>query len=203
MLQGSADRVQTFTRAEVRRLLKATADHRRGMRDHVIISLALATGLREFEIAALDFGDAFKSGKHVPRQRIALRVFKRSNMRQSQQFVTLNERIRRKLIAHRNAMEAQGLDIEPDSPMFVSSRRQRISVRTIRHMFAQWQAKAGIDRPLTFHCLRHTACTNVWRQTRDLRLVQMFARHADIRSTQRYTHPTTEDLEAGVRDLDC
>lgn len=203
MRQDASDRVQTFTRSEVARLLRVTADHVRGARDHVIISLALATGLREFEIAALNFGDLFKPGQRLPRKRVRLRVYKTSNTRAEQQVITLNNRIREKLVAHRERMEADGLDIGPDDPVFQSNRRKRISERSIRHNFGVWQQRAEIDRPLTFHNLRHTACTNVWRATRDLRLTQMFARHADIRSTQRYTHPTAEDLEAGVNDLPC
>lgn len=196
-------RVQTFTQAETSRLLRVTADHVNGARDHVIIALALATGLRQFEIEALNFGDLFKAGQNLPRKRVRLRVYKTSNSRAEQQVVTLNDRIREKLLAHREWMERAGFETGPDDPVFCSNRKQRIADRTIRHMFGLWQERASIDRPLPFHSLRHTACTNVWRATHDMRLTQMFARHADIRSTMRYTHPSEEDLEAGVKNIPC
>ncbi len=197
------DRIQTFTTDEVKRLLKTTADHVQGRRDHVIISLALATGLREFEIAALDFGDIFRADQKQPRQKVRLRVYKTSNDRAEQQSIVLNDRIRDKLVAHREWMARQGYGTGPTDPMFVSNQRKRISTRTIRHGFALWQERAGIDRPLTFHNLRHTACTAVWKAEGDIRLVQMFARHADIRSTTKYTHPSDEDLERSVRNIPC
>lgn len=48
---------RTLTEFEQATLLKVTGEHRDGFRDHVIFAMALATGLREHEIAALDVGD--------------------------------------------------------------------------------------------------------------------------------------------------
>ena len=50
---------RTLTELEQKLLLKTTGEHRDGYRDHVIISLALGTGLREHELLALDRGDVF------------------------------------------------------------------------------------------------------------------------------------------------
>ena len=55
----TASSPRTLINAEQRRLLEATARNRRDYRDHVIYSLALATGLREHELAGLDVGDVY------------------------------------------------------------------------------------------------------------------------------------------------
>jgi integrase len=69
---------RTLTEVEQAALLKVTGEHRDGFRDHVIFAVALGTGLREHEIAALDVGDVLHEDGRV-RRRIALRTFKRSS----------------------------------------------------------------------------------------------------------------------------
>lgn len=68
---------RTLTNLEQKLILKTTGEHRDGYRDHVIISLALGTGLREHELLALDRGDVFTDDGRA-RRRVTLRVFKRS-----------------------------------------------------------------------------------------------------------------------------
>jgi integrase len=69
---------RTLTELEQAALLKVTGEHRAGYRDHCIFAVALGTGLREQEIAALDVGDVLHEDGRV-RRRIALRTFKRSS----------------------------------------------------------------------------------------------------------------------------
>ena len=54
-----------------------------------------------------------------------------------------------------------------------------------------------------FHCLRHSAVTAVYRQTRDLFLAQRFARHASPLTTTVYTHPGDDEMASQLRKLDC
>jgi len=59
---------RTLTDLEQKLILKTTGEHRDGYRDHVIISLALGTGLREHELIALHVGDVFRDGR--PKRRL-------------------------------------------------------------------------------------------------------------------------------------
>lgn len=201
-----ADRInkapRTLTDREQRLLLQTTGEHRSGFRDHVIIAMALATGLRSHELLALNVGDVFDPADRC-RRRLHLRVFKRSNNDPSAQEAVLPDSLRAKLDKLRRWKQAKGESVEPDVPLFVSRNGNRLSGRQLRERLAQWQARAGLDRPVSVHGLRHSSCTNLYRATKDLRLVQRFARHASITSTMRYAHPSDEDLVRAVQDLRC
>ena len=54
-----------------------------------------------------------------------------------------------------------------------------------------------------FHTLRHHACSAVYRQSKDLRLTQKFARHKSVVTTSIYTHPTDDELLRAVQGLVC
>ena len=99
------------------------------------------------------------------------------------------------------ANRGEGLD--PGDPLFCSQSRVRISKRRVQFAFRTWQMKAGLDRLYPFHCLRHTAVTNVYRASRDLFLAQRFARHVSPLTTTIYTHPSDEELWKGIRGLRC
>ena len=193
---------KTLTELEQRLLLKTSGEHARGWRDHVIFSMAMGTGLREHEILALDMGDVFDDGGKT-RRRIQLRVFKRSSDETEGQEVVLPDGVRAKLDKIYSRKKRGGEDVAPDAPVFVSRNGNRLSTRQLRHAFKVWQERAGFERSFNFHALRHTACSNLYRRTRDIRLTQRFARHRSILTTSIYAHPSDEDLVRSVRDLPC
>jgi site-specific recombinase XerD len=73
----------------------------------------------------------------------------------------------------------------------------------LREAFRVWQERAGLDRRHTFHSLRHSCCTNAYRKTRDIRLVQRLARHKNIQTTTIYAAPSDDDVLRAVRELPC
>ena len=93
--------------------------------------------------------------------------------------------------------------ITPNTPVFVSRLGRRLSARQLRHLFAVWQERAGFERHVGFHTLRHHACSAVYRQSKDLRLTQKFARHKSVVTTSIYTHPTDDELLRAVQGLVC
>jgi site-specific recombinase XerC len=91
--------------------------------------------------------------------------------------------------------------VEADAPVFVSRLGQRLSLRQVRHGFRVWQERAGFERRVTFHMLRHTACSNLYAQTKDVRLTQRFARHRSLVTTMVSTHPSDDDVACAVESL--
>jgi integrase len=193
---------RTLTEIEQARLLKVTGEHRDGFRDHVIFALALGTGLREHELAALDVGDVLHDDGRV-RRRIALRVFKRSSSEPATQEVFLPDGVWYKLGKLVAWKRANGERLDAGAPLFVSRRGKRIATRTLRYLFRLWQERAGFDRVFNFHALRHSALTNAYRSTRDIRLVQRLARHKSVDTTTIYAAPSDEDILRAVRELPC
>ena len=196
---------KTLTETEQRLLLKTTGQHRAGFRDHMIFSLALGTALREHEILALDVGDVFDivDGRGKARRRVYLRVFKGCNEDSDPEEVILPDALRAKLDKFHGWKRRQNQSVAPDAPLFMSRRKRRLSKRQVRHAFHVWQERAGFERRVCFHTLRHTACSTLYRRTLDIRLTQRFARHKSVLTTSIYAHPNDDDLIRSINDLPC
>jgi integrase/recombinase XerC len=193
---------RTLTEREQLALLRVSGERRDGFRDHLIFSIALGTALREHEIVALDIGDVFDEGGRA-RRRVALRVFKRSNKDRSQQQILLNESVRVKLEKFRAWKRANGESLDASAPLLVSRNGNRLSKRQLRRLVHIWQARGGADVTLNFHALRHTASTNFYRRTKDVRATQRFNRQKSLRMVMRYTHLSDEDQARAVEGLIC
>jgi site-specific recombinase XerD len=132
-----------------------------------------------------------------------LRVFKRSSDSPANQEVVLPDALRTKLDRLFRWKRSVGECLDRDAPVFISRRGNRLSARQLREVFHVWQERAGFERRLNFHALRHTACSNLYRRTKDIRVTQRFARHKSILTTSIYAHPSDEDLVRAVLDLPC
>jgi site-specific recombinase XerC len=196
------------TAAEVARVLKVSGRDREGFRDHVIISLAAGTGLRESEIVGLDVADVVTAAGHT-RRVLQLRVFKRAGAGADPdaQRVHLPEATAWKLDKFVRPMLA-GRGLTPWGtpapllgPLFTSRKGNRLSTRAVRAMWRRWQEAAGFDHLFGFHALRHFAISTVRRRSKDIRLAQVFARHSKLQTTTIYDHPGDEEIAAAVKDL--
>jgi len=187
----------TLTADEQRRLLDATAADPEAFRDHMLLAVALGTGLRLHEILALNVGDVARDAK--PRSRVRLRVAKGGRTAD----IFLPRRLQTKLRKFLVWKARGGESLEPDAPLFVSALGRRLSKRRAQQVFADWQERAGLDQRHTFHRLRHTAVNQVYRATKDILLTQRFARHSSVLVTSIYLHPTDEDLARSVEKIRC
>jgi integrase/recombinase XerD len=83
--------------------------------------------------------------------------------------------------------------------LFVTLTGRRVSTHYVWEMTSRFARRAGIDRPVWPHMLRHSYGTELLREGFDLREVQTLMRHADIRTTVVYTHLVDVELAAKVR----
>ena len=203
---------RALTHAEQKKVLKVSGEHAAGFRDHVILSMALTTALRESELAALNVGDVARGPNEI-KSRIQLTTYARKGKMKGplsdvRQRVFVPKMTRAKLRKFLAWKKRNGEAVGKDAPLFWAPRGgpdvaagSRVSTRTIRHMWRTWQKRAGIDRLYTFHELRHTALTNLYAATKDVLLVQQQARHASVTTTQIYSHVSEEEIRRAVDDL--
>jgi integrase/recombinase XerC len=186
---------KTLTKREITGLLNSVRKSTQ-TRERTLFTLALTTGLRCHELVGLNVRDVLRPDGDIVRS-LQLRVFK-GHINPQSQVVFFSRKAR---LALKNWLTLRTVRSEPltlESPLFLSRRGLRLSLRQVRWLFRECQLRAGFDRRFGFHALRHTACTKLYHATKDIRLTQRFARHASIVTTMIYTHPSDEDLAAAV-----
>lgn len=209
---------RTLSPAEQAKILKVTGQRRDAFRDHMLISLALGTGLRENEIRSLDVRDVATGPKEI-KTRIQLRTFARKGKKKldrpaeaaeaKRQRVFVPKRVRAKLVVFLAWKKKNGEPVGPDAPLFVGRwsprapdiRNARLALRTIRWIWRTWQQRAGFETLFSFHELRHTSFSNLYEQTKDLDLVRRQARHASINTSQIYVHLSDGEMSKAIDKL--
>ena len=87
--------------------------------------------------------------------------------------------------------------------MIISERWGPVVDRTAQNVFYQAIKRVGIKKDVTFHSLRHSFATHLLEQGTDIRYVQALLGHANIRTTQIYTHVMQPALDKIQSPLDA
>jgi integrase/recombinase XerC len=164
----------------------ADDDPARRCRDDAILELLYGAGLRVAELCGLDLGDV------DPARRLVTVTGKGGKQRRVPLGVPALDATAEWVEWGRDAF---GVDETSGAAMFVNARLRRIGPRDVRRI---------IDRrspvPTHPHALRHTFATHLLDNGADLRVVQELLGHADLTTTQVYTHVSRDRLAAVVRD---
>ncbi|HVB11476.1 MAG TPA: site-specific tyrosine recombinase XerD [Bacillota bacterium] len=164
---------------DVEGLLEGTGDSSpAGLRDRAMLELLYATGIRVSELCGLDLDSVdFEQG--------LLRCIGKGG---KERIVPVGEVARiwlqRYLQQARNQLAAD----PAQRALFVNRRGQRLSRQGIWKILKGHGLNAAITKPLTPHVLRHSFATHLLEAGADLRAVQEMLGHADISTTQVYTH---------------
>ena len=154
------------------------------LRDRAMLELTYSSGLRLSELCALAVHDVDLEGGLV-------RVLGKGR---KVRVVPVGRHAREAVRAWLSARaELAGPD---QSALFVSRRGHRISARTVQARFAKRAAESGIGLHVHPHMLRHSFATHLLESSGDLRAVQELLGHADIGTTQVYTHLDFQHLAA-------
>ena len=70
-------------------------------------------------------------------------------------------------------------------------------------MVKRYAVKAGIEKDITPHTLRHSFATDLYQETTNIRLTQKALGHANLATTQIYTHIVDEELEGALKSSRC
>ena len=183
---------RTLTEDEAERLLEA-CDGRdaRDVRDRAFLELLYATGARISEVSKLDVRDVDLNQGQVRLEG------KGSKTRIVPIYDLAAERVRSYVLEARPGLAAKGNTRE--EALFISTRGNRMSADALRTVFERRAVAAGIDRPVTPHAMRHTFATELLSGGADLRSVQTLRGHADLSTTQIYTHLTIDRMKAAAR----
>ncbi|MCR4314457.1 MAG: tyrosine-type recombinase/integrase [Candidatus Uhrbacteria bacterium] len=166
----------TLSRAEIERVLQSITNEKH----RTMIALAYGAGLRVSELTDLRAGSVnFEEG--------ILCVYQGKGNKDR---ITLLPDILVSELKKRVEGKCH------DDYLFESERGGRLSTRSIQKVFERAIKTAGIKKPATFHSLRHSFATHILEQGTDLRFIQKLLGHANIRTTQRYTHVSTASLRA-------
>jgi len=180
----------TLTDVEKKKLLKAISNTKgkKAFRDFAVFSLFLNTGIRISELVNLDIADV-----NLPERKITVRV---KGGHTAARF--LNARARRSLDAY--LKKRRRMPVETRA-LFVSNQGRRVSVRQVQRSFDEWLSRAGIEKRITVHGLRHTFATNLLERTGNLALVQQSLGHRHIATTTIYARVPSEELQQAMETL--
>ena len=178
-----------LNREEVERLLAAPSlDKPVGLRDRAMLELLYATGLRVSELCGLELSA-------IQRDAGVLRVTGKGNKQRLVPFgEAAGEAIDRYLQGGRPAL----LKGKPSGYLFVTARGAVMCRQSFWKLLRDVGLKAGITRTLTPHVIRHSFATHLVEGGADLRSVQIMLGHADISTTQVYTHVAQRRLRETV-----
>ena len=140
------------------------------------LELLYSSGLRLAELVGLDLGDVDSIDATV-------RVTGKGN---KDRIVPVGRQARKALA--RWAVSRPSLAGGGESALFVSNRGVRISPRSVQARVKHWAKRQGIDANVYPHLFRHSFATHVLESSHDLRGVQELLGHANISTTQVYTH---------------
>jgi integrase/recombinase XerD len=171
---------QLLSREEVERLLAAPNANRTaaGVRDRAMLELLYATGLRVSELIGLGVNDVQLE------TRMLLARGKGSKERIVPVGAPAAEAVKRYLAAARPAL----LHGRTSKDLFVTPRGRRMTRQGFWKLLARYARAAGIRRRISPHKLRHSFATHLLSGGADLRAVQAMLGHADVTTTQIYTH---------------
>lgn len=165
-----------------RLLANETIDAFTAWRDRLVMELLYGGGLRVSELAGLNYGDVdLASG--------VARVMGKGRKERVCPLGRIAAGVLRKW------RDEFARETSPGSPVVVTKEHGRIAVRQVQLLLKRYLALADLPLDLTPHKLRHSYATHLLNAGADLRLVQELLGHANLATTQIYTHVSVARLQ--------
>ena len=179
-----------LTEDEQERLLEQpNSRYPTGERNGTMLRLMLNTGLRLAEVTGLKWHDVdLTTGKLMVRQG--------KGAKDRTLWVAEGDIDRLRSWRERQAAECDTYD-----HVFTTLQGQPLGHRYVQRMVKRYVGKAGIDKNVSPHTLRHSFATDLYRETSKIRLVQKVLGHADLSTTMIYTHIFDEEVESALKSF--
>jgi integrase/recombinase XerD len=177
---------KTLSEAQVEALLAAPpVDTPLGLRDRTMLEVMYASGLRVTELVLL-------KSVEVGLNEGVLRITGKGN---KTRLVPFGEEARLWIERYLKQARPVILNGQIDDALFVTARGRAMTRQMFWTLIKKYALKADINAPLSPHSLRHAFATHLLNHGADLRVVQLLLGHADISTTQIYTHVARERLK--------
>jgi tyrosine recombinase XerC len=172
-----------LTQREMEKLLNTPDSSKpEGKRDRAMLELLYASGLRISELWQLNLDNINLDNREI-------RVIGKGS---KERIVLIGIPAVSALSEYLNHGRHQLSVNRPASALFLNKRGKRLSMRGIQKILKHYSAAIGLEKNLHPHVLRHTFATHMLDGGADLRVVQELLGHADLSSTQIYTHVTKQ-----------
>ena len=177
---------KTLTEDEVESLLSApNTDEPLGHRDRAMLELLYATGLRVSELINLKQSQVnFNQG--------VLRIVGKGDR---ERLIPLGDESQRWLKDFIDGPRMEILLERQTDYLFPTRRGDRMTRQAFWHIIKRYAQKAGVQKKMSPHSLRHAFATHLLNRGADLRVVQLLLGHSDLSTTQIYTHVAKERLK--------
>ena len=156
----------------------------KGYRDRAMLELLYATGIRVSELIELDVDDLNLPGG-------VLKCYSKGRER----VIPLYAAAVRALAEYINDVRPQLVDSVDETALFVNMNGERMSRQGFWKLIKYYQEKAGIQKDITPHTLRHSFAAHLLENGADLRSIQEMLGHADISSTQVYSRLLNQKIK--------
>lgn len=156
----------------------------KGFRDHAMLELLYATGIRVSELIALNVDDLNLSAG-----------FLHCASRGRERIIPLYSAAVKALRDYEITVRPEIIADMDEPALFVNMNGERMSRQGFWKIIKYYQEKAGIQKDITPHTLRHSFAVHLLENGADLRSIQEMLGHADISSTQIYTHVVKNQLK--------
>ena len=177
---------KSLSEADVEALLNAPdVESPLGLRDRAMLETLYASGLRVSELIGLK----------VVQVSLDMAVVKTLGKGAKERLAPIGEQALDWLTRYLREARPSLLSGKSSDAMFVTARGSAMSRQAFWYLIKRHAVIAGIDKPLSPHTLRHAFATHLINHGADLRVVQLLLGHADISTTQIYTHVARERLK--------
>lgn len=156
----------------------------KGFRDHAMLELLYATGIRVSELISLDLDDLNLAAGFI-----------RCASKGKERIIPLYHTAVKALQDYVRNVRPQLIADSGEEALFVNMNGERMSRQGFWKIIKHYQEKAGIEKDITPHTLRHSFAVHLLENGADLRSIQEMLGHADISSTQIYTHVVKRQLK--------
>ena len=156
-----------------------------GKRDHAMLELFYATGIRLSELVGLNIGSVDHSNNLI-------KVLGKGN---KERIIPFGDNAKDAIETYLNS-RGSGWSSKPNTPLFTSQNDKRISARTVQQRLRQYlQSILGGKNGASPHTLRHTFGTHLLDNDADIRSIQELLGHSSISSTQIYTKVNPQKIK--------